>query len=61
MKTQYRIIQTECSDARFVYKYNVQVWKYADNKWWYAGIGRYCRTLDDAFAYIKEQEANTEE
>ena len=40
-----------------VYKYNAMLWSSLDGiNWYHAGFGRYCKTLEEAEQYRKENE-----
>lgn len=38
------------------YHYNAQIWTFICGKWWYAGFGKYCETIEDVLQYAKEQD-----
>lgn len=40
--------------------YDAQIWVFSHNKWWYAGCGKYFRTLEDVLKYGKELELSIE-
>jgi len=42
------------------YHYNAQVWTYTMGKWWYAGKGKYCKTLEDVLKYASELNLSVE-
>ena len=37
------------------YHYNAQIWQFICGKWWYAGCGKYCETLEEVLQYAEEQ------
>lgn len=36
------------------YHYNAQIWQFMCGKWWYAGYGKYCETVEDVLQYAQE-------
>lgn len=42
------------------YHYNAQVWVYNMGKWWYDGIGKYCKDLEDVLKYGSEMNLEIE-
>lgn len=37
------------------YHYNAQIWRYGFGKWWYAGEGRYLKTIEEVLLYARNQ------
>lgn len=50
MNMYYRIE----TDENRPYPYNVQILTGTDRKTYYSGAGRYCKTIEEADAYIKQ-------
>ena len=37
------------------YHYNAQIWSYSHGTWWYAGMGKYFKSIEEVIAYAKEK------
>ena len=48
-----KMIITSTNDPEF--PYNAQVWSYVNGKWWYGGLGKYCKTLEEALKYASDR------
>lgn len=49
-KRKIKVTETGRKD----YPYNVQIWTMTPNGWTYAGIGRYCRSMNEVETFMKK-------